>query len=191
MNALQSRKPMDSVNIELQRDKEKPKVVEVILARRGEFPRAMMRSEDPRSAMSGRLSNNRTGFPNALQHDLNLKPDQCGGPLLNLDGEVVGVNIARSGRIESMAIPTETLLQLLETVSEGHFNIPEVDELRGSIAKMNAEKSRVDAEKAKILAMEEKLSKGITEAQKRIDALLGNVPPAPAPAQQSSASEKK
>ena len=32
-------------------------------------------------------------------------PADCGGPLVNLDGKVVGMNIARAGRTESYAIP--------------------------------------------------------------------------------------
>lgn len=52
---------------------------------------------------SGRL----TGFPVVIQHDSPLYPEQCGGPLLNLDGEAIGVNIARFGRVESFALPAD------------------------------------------------------------------------------------
>lgn len=43
-------------------------------------------------------------FPLALQHDTPLMPEQCGGPLLNLDGKAIGINLARGGRIKSYAI---------------------------------------------------------------------------------------
>lgn len=64
--------------------------------------------------MGGELSIRRGGFPAALQHDSILKPDECGGPLVNLSGKVVGLNIARGGRTESYAVPASEILPLLE-----------------------------------------------------------------------------
>ena len=37
-------------------------------------------------------------FPWVFQHDTPLFPEQCGGPILDIDGNVVGINIARGGR---------------------------------------------------------------------------------------------
>jgi serine protease Do len=64
--------------------------------------------------MGSKLSQRRTGFPIILQHDSVLKPSDCGGPLVNLDGQVLGINIARAGRTESYAIPSEAVRPLLE-----------------------------------------------------------------------------
>ncbi|WP_338020230.1 PDZ domain-containing protein [Rhodopirellula sp. P2] len=47
-----------------------------------------------------------SGFEEVLQHDTVLNPDQCGGPLLNSDGQVIGINIARAGRVVSYALPS-------------------------------------------------------------------------------------
>jgi serine protease Do len=55
----------------------------------------------------GPLSNRRSGFSQVLQHDCPLRPNQCGGPLVDLDGRVVGINIARAGRVESYALPSQ------------------------------------------------------------------------------------
>ena len=38
-----------------------------------------------------------------------LKPKDCGGPLVDLSGKVVGVNIARAGRVETLALPADTV----------------------------------------------------------------------------------
>jgi serine protease Do len=73
--------------------------------------------------MGGRLSNNRDEFPNALQHDLTLAPEECGGPLVNLDGDVVGLNLARGGRVKSFAIPAMDLKGLLLELDSGRFSI--------------------------------------------------------------------
>ena len=54
-----------------------------------------------------------------IQHDSILAPAQCGGPICDLDGKVVGLNIARAGRVESFALPAavvrESVKKLLET----------------------------------------------------------------------------
>ncbi|MCA9117626.1 MAG: PDZ domain-containing protein, partial [Planctomycetaceae bacterium] len=63
--------------------------------------------------MGGKLSTRRGGFPLAFQHDTVLAPEQCGGPVVNLDGRVVGINLARSGRVESYALPADIALKLI------------------------------------------------------------------------------
>ena len=55
--------------------------------------------------MGAILSDRHAEFPSVLQHDSPIFPEQCGGPLLNLDGDAIGINIARAGRTESFAIP--------------------------------------------------------------------------------------
>ena len=61
----------------------------------------------------GPLSEVRSGFHDVLQHDTILEPGDCGGPLVNLDGHVVGINIARAGRVETLAIPAKQVQELL------------------------------------------------------------------------------
>jgi serine protease Do len=63
--------------------------------------------------LGGELSERRGGFAQAIQHDTVLRPRECGGPLVDLDGRVVGVNIARAERVASYAIPTATVLDVL------------------------------------------------------------------------------
>ena len=58
--------------------------------------------------MEGEKSRVRSGFPRVFQHDCVLDPEECGGPLLDLDGRVVALNIARGGRTVSYAIPAAT-----------------------------------------------------------------------------------
>jgi len=69
--------------------------------------------------MGGKLSDWRTGFPAVFQHDTYLKPEDCGGPLVDLDGRVVGINIARGGRTESYAIPFDRVQKLLPDLRSG------------------------------------------------------------------------
>ena len=53
-------------------------------------------------------------FPTVFQHDTPLFPEQCGGPITDLDGNVLGVNIARKGRAASYAIPASHLQTLID-----------------------------------------------------------------------------
>src|SRR5262249_17415754 len=44
--------------------------------------------------MGTQSSKRSTDFPNVIQHDTALLPSDCGGPLVDLSGRVVGINIA-------------------------------------------------------------------------------------------------
>lgn len=55
----------------------------------------------------GIVSLRRTGFQDAFAHDAPLRASQCGGPIVDLSGKLVGINIARSNRHESVAIPAD------------------------------------------------------------------------------------
>jgi serine protease Do len=70
------------------------------------------------NTLGGKLSDRRLGFPLVIQHDSVLKPADCGGPIVDLDGKAIGINIARAGRIESYALPSaivrETVARLID-----------------------------------------------------------------------------
>lgn len=75
----------------------------------GSFSRAASQRDGRLSSLSargGKLSKRRNGFPSALYHDQPLKPSLTGTPLINLEGKVLGINIARAMRHRSLAIPT-------------------------------------------------------------------------------------
>jgi serine protease Do len=63
--------------------------------------------------LSGDLSLRSEGFDQAIEHDTVLEPWQCGGPLVNLDGRVVGLNIARANRVTTYALPAALARQIL------------------------------------------------------------------------------
>jgi len=52
----------------------------------------------------GPFSEKRFGFPTVLPHDSVIDPNQCGGPVLNSQGEFVGINIARALRVSSYTV---------------------------------------------------------------------------------------
>ncbi len=64
-----------------------------------------------------------TGYYNFLQTDASINPGNSGGPLLNMKGEVVGINTAIRGNAQglSFAIPINMVKQLLPMlVRDGH-----------------------------------------------------------------------
>lgn len=69
-------------------------------------------------------STHNSGFPEAIQHDTDLFPNQCGGPVFGVTGKAIGLNIARSARIVSYAIPAHAvqsvLAELKKKGEEGH-----------------------------------------------------------------------
>jgi S1-C subfamily serine protease len=71
--------------------------------------------------------------------------------VIDLAGHVVGINIARSGRIESFAIPSAILVDLLTKVESGKFARPELDDLRNEVknAETLLERVRKDTDRLK------------------------------------------
>jgi S1-C subfamily serine protease len=55
----------------------------------------------------------RSNFPNVVQSDIPINPEDTGAPVLDLDGKLVGITIARSSRIKTFITPAETLLRVL------------------------------------------------------------------------------
>ena len=67
--------------------------------------------------LGGPLSERRTGFPSVLQHDSVVQPNQCGGPVLDINGNAVGINIARAGRIKTYALPAKIIKQVVDQLA--------------------------------------------------------------------------
>ena len=60
----------------------------------------------------GPFSDRRFGFPSVLPHDSVVDPSQCGGPLVDTDGKIVGINIARALRVTTYALPAAVVLDV-------------------------------------------------------------------------------
>lgn len=67
---------------------------------------ALMQETENDARVNGPRNVRLSGFDRVVQHDTVLNPDQCGGPIVDLQGRVVGVNIARAGRVVSYALPS-------------------------------------------------------------------------------------
>ena len=66
--------------------------------------------------MSGPVSKRKDNFPMVIQHDLPLPKEAMGGPLFNIDGECVGINIARVDRVTIYSLPSEIIKDMTENL---------------------------------------------------------------------------
>ena len=114
---IKSKLPGEKVELLIRRG-DKDQTLSVVL---GSFSQLVHgdRAEFQNTIGGNALSERRAGFPAVIQHDSILRPAECGGPLVDIDGKVVGINIARAGRVESFALTAkvvrDSIKRLLET----------------------------------------------------------------------------
>ena len=111
--------PGQSVEVALKRGDKSMDIRATLAGAVGPGSRADMMNQ-----MGGPLSSRNANFPAVIQHDTVLLPNQCGGPLVTLDGKAIGVNIARAGRVESFALPADVVQGLLGDLKSGKLAPP-------------------------------------------------------------------
>lgn len=105
-------RPGTKLTVKLRRN-EKELSLEATLTRRpGEGPSRIQFQ----NSLGGELSVRRDGFASALQHDTVLRPEDCGGPAVGLDGKAVGINIARAGRTETYLLPYTLVQEVVKSL---------------------------------------------------------------------------
>jgi hypothetical protein len=65
------------------------------------------------------VSRRDTGFGRVIQHDSLITPEECGGPLVDIEGRLVGMNIARSDRTKTFALPVDVLKESIARMKTG------------------------------------------------------------------------
>ena len=113
---LNEKEPGDKLRMRVKREEEELDFEVELKKRESVFEEKKTRND----AMSGRVSKRRTNFPRVIQTDLPLSVRSVGGPLLDLDGRCVGMNIARANRCETFAIPSKELLAVVEDLMNSH-----------------------------------------------------------------------
>lgn len=112
-SVVKSRQAEDVLRLEIERD-ESLLSAEAVLT---EGPTVALpgAADLPVDGISTAVSQRRWNFPSGLQHDCAIRPQDCGAPLITPSGRVLGVNIARAGRIKSYAIPTADIERFVAT----------------------------------------------------------------------------
>ena len=119
-NILRGKRPADKVVVSITRGTQKLSLTvqlgDTILAT----------AEDVEmDILSGQTNLRAGGFPAAFQHDTVMSPLDMGGPLVDLEGHVIGINIARAGRTETYAIPADLLIpRIMQAMKDGDFPVP-------------------------------------------------------------------
>ncbi len=78
----------------------------------------IMAESESDSKVNGPRNVRLSGFDQVIQHDTVLDPDECGGPVLDTSGRVVGLNIARAGRVVSYALPSSLVIPEMVSMLE-------------------------------------------------------------------------
>jgi S1-C subfamily serine protease len=113
-NRLATLKPGDVADLRVQRANKEERFA-VTLAARSKMPAFPRQRLDVMERMGGDISRVRSGFPQVLETDMFLKPNEAGGPVVDLDGNFVGLTLARASRVRSFIVPAANLEALLKT----------------------------------------------------------------------------
>lgn len=95
--------------------------------------------------MSGGQSRIRGDFGNVIQSDMELEVEDAGLPVVDLEGRIIGMVIARAGRISTLILPGDDIEKALGSVPE--VLMPEVEgDLRGQKSSENGRRVRMRRE---------------------------------------------
>lgn len=113
-NALWGAKPGTEIDLRVLKD-QREQTIKVVLGSRPELQQFAGDRLLQMERMGSRLNRVRDGFSHAIETDMVLEPEQVGGPVANLKGEVVGISLARAGRTRSYVMPAAAIEELLKT----------------------------------------------------------------------------
>lgn len=111
-NTIRRHAPGEQITIVYRRGSEERAVQATLKGRN--VPGVFSRGNQEAGRFGSEPSRRSSDFPEVLQHDSHLWPEQCGGPLTDLSGKAIGVNIARGGRVESYAIPQDVVREVID-----------------------------------------------------------------------------
>jgi serine protease Do len=68
----------------------------------------------PAEQFAGGKSIRRDGFTKIFSHDAKIKPEECGGPVFDINNRFCGINIARSSRTTTLVVPAIVIQRVIE-----------------------------------------------------------------------------
>jgi S1-C subfamily serine protease len=115
MDILLNKKPGDNVTVRVARDKEKLTLTINLTTRPAGLPGRGGLAE----MLSGEVSRKAGPFPHVVHHDAVLPPKAMGGPVLDSEGKLIGLNIARADRTSTYAIASKDLSEIYAKLKAG------------------------------------------------------------------------
>lgn len=101
-----------SMTVEINEENRK---VDVLLGNRPDIPQYSGDRLSMMERMGGPISRVRDSFSHVIQTDMRLKPNQVGGPVVDLQGRTIGITMARADRTRSFVMPASAVIDLLKT----------------------------------------------------------------------------
>ena len=111
-SALTGTKPGETVPLRV-RTRGDEKTISVTLSKRPELPKIYNPRLEQMERMGGKISRIRDSFTQVLQSDMRPSPDQIGGPVVDLEGRVIGITVARADRTRSFIMPSAAIVKML------------------------------------------------------------------------------
>lgn len=112
-NALTGVAPGETISLLVEANGREKKV-DVTLGNHPEMPQYFGARLQQMERMGGPISQVRDSFTHALQTDMRVTPNQVGGPVVDLKGNVVGITLARADRTRSFIMPSAAVEDLLK-----------------------------------------------------------------------------
>ncbi len=125
----------------------------------------MFDRSNSQNSMGSTLSRRRLDFPQAFQHDSQLSAKDCGGPIVDLSGQVVGINIARAGRVKTLALPADIVVPIVEQLKSGKFSPVIVNKVR--ISEVEAELKEISKKSSVLPKQQRSLEKKLATDKAR------------------------
>jgi serine protease Do len=100
--------------------------------------------------MGMEVSERSDDFPAVVQHDSVLSPTNCGGPVVDLSGKIVGINIAHAGRTETYCLPTDVMLAAMYELMSGRLSPAILEAARKAAAEKAEAEKKAAEEKAAV-----------------------------------------
>ncbi len=80
-------------------------------------PRILREQPHPMNRFEGGKSLRRDGFQHVILHDARIRSYECGSPLFDSSGNLVGINIARFSHTTTVALNASELLSFINTIN--------------------------------------------------------------------------
>jgi serine protease Do len=88
--------------------------ISVLLGNRPKMPQYFGGRLEQMERMGGPISQVRDSFTQVIQTDMRPKPNQIGGPVVDLKGRPIGITMARADRTRSFVMPASAVVALLK-----------------------------------------------------------------------------
>jgi S1-C subfamily serine protease len=159
---LQKMQPGDLVELQILRRGKTYKTEVVLGARRDEMKQFSPERMKKMRRMGGTTNEVAEGFPEVLQSDMQVRAIDAGGPVFDVDGNFVGVIVARASRIKTYIIPPNKLLEQLVKEPDMTASVNKLEQRRQQLEQQQRIGRAAEAEEA------QKLRAIIEQAQERL-----------------------